>query len=158
VQELYLPALSSLLNGIEASLRVTLHLLEKREWNVGRDLSPYQVLSNALIAQGHKLGLPVKYLAFNEEQTFFENLASVKPNRTDVEIVRLRNNICHGNVMEFVNTDLGPRNSFFSPDLLQQVTEKVLAISADWCEALGQFRKKSGFNHYGPEAENSDVE
>jgi hypothetical protein len=151
VQELYLPALSSLLNGVEASLRVTLHLLEKDKWSVGDDLSPYQVLSNTLISHGQKLGMPVQYLAFNDEKDFFEKLASTKPNRVDVEIVRLRNNICHGNVMEFINTELGPRNSFFSPDLLRQVTEKVLAISADWCEALGQFRRQKGFSHYDRE-------
>jgi hypothetical protein len=47
-----------------------------------------------------------------------------------------------------VNVDLGPENSYFSPELLKTVTEQVLAISADWCEALGEFRKANGFNHY----------
>ena len=51
-------------------------------------------------------------------------------------------------MMDFVNVDLGPNNSYFSPELLKTVTERVLAISADWCEALGQFRKANGFNHY----------
>lgn len=149
VHELYLPALSSLLNGIEASLRVTLHLLNKNaEQQDIRDLSPYRVLSNKLILQAHEAGMPVRYLAFNDEHNFLVNLTSEKPNKLDVGIVRLRNNICHGNVMDFVNVDLGPENSYFSPELLKTVTEQVLAISADWCEALGQFRKVNGFNHY----------
>ncbi|MFE0757899.1 hypothetical protein ACFW16_28320 [Inquilinus sp. NPDC058860] len=149
VHELYIPALSSLLNGLEASLRVTLHLLNQvpQEQDL-RDISPYRVLSNKLILQAQEAGLPVKYLAFNEEMDFFENLKTEKPNRVDVGIVRLRNNICHGNVMDFVNVDLGPESSFFSPEMLKTVTEKVLAISADWCEALGQFRRRHGFRHY----------
>jgi hypothetical protein len=148
VHELYLPALSALLNGIEASLRVTLHLLNKEDDQDIRDVSPYRVLSNKLILQGHEAGMPVKYLAFNEETDFFARLSSEKPNRVDVEIVRLRNNICHGNILEFVNVDLGPENSFFSPEMLRTVTEKVLAISADWCEALGQFRRERDLSHY----------
>lgn len=149
VHELYLPALSSLLNGIEASLRVTLHLLNKNaEQQDIRDLSPYRVLSNKLILQAQEAGMPVRYLAFNNEDNFLANLTSEKPNKVDVGIVRLRNNICHGNVMDFVNVDLGPDNSYFSPELLKTVTEQVLAISADWCEALSQFRKANGFNHY----------
>lgn len=103
VHELYVPALSSLLNGIEASLRVTLHLLNKETHEDIRDLSPYRVLSNNLILQAQEAGMPVEYLAFNDEEDFFEKLKSEKPNRVDVEIVKLRNNICHGNVMHFVN-------------------------------------------------------
>src|SRR6266849_791925 len=94
VHELYLPALSSLLNGIEASLRVTLHLLGKAAEQDIRDLSPYRVLSNKLIQQAEEAGMPVKYLAFNDEHDFFEKLKSHQPDRIDVGIVRLRNNIC----------------------------------------------------------------
>ena len=148
VHELYVPALSSLLNGIEASLRVTLHLINKEAGEDIRDLSPYRVLSNNLILQADAAGMPVKYLAFNEEKDFFEKLKSEKPNRVDVDIVRLRNNICHGNVMEFVNVELGLENAFFTPELLRPVTERVLAISADWCEALGPFRKAHGLSHF----------
>lgn len=148
VHELYVPALSSLLNGIEASLRVTLHLLNKEADQDIRDLSPYRVLSNNLISQAEAVGMPVKYLAFNEEKDFFANLKSEKPHRVDVGIVRLRNNICHGNIMEFVNVELGPDNAYFSPELLRPVTERVLAICADWCEALGPFRKAHGLSHF----------
>ncbi|MDW9974221.1 hypothetical protein GOB98_30110 [Sinorhizobium meliloti] len=75
--------------------------------------------------------MPVKYLAFNDEEDFFENLKSEKPNRVDVGIVRLRNNICHGNIMDFVNVELGLGNAFFSPELLRPVTERALAICAE---------------------------
>jgi hypothetical protein len=76
VNELYVPALSSFLNGIEASLRVTLHLINKEADQDIRDLSPYRVLSNNLISQAEAAGMPVKYLAFNDEEDFFENLRS----------------------------------------------------------------------------------
>ena len=148
VNELYVPALSSLLNGIEATLRVTLHLLHKEPSDDIRDISPYRVLSNTLINQVKDAGLPVQYLAFNDETDFLDRLSSVKPNRADVRIVQLRNNICHGNVMEFVNVELGPENAFFTPECLRPVTEQVLAISADWCEMLGRFRRQNGVNHY----------
>lgn len=98
-----------------------------------RDLSPYRVLSNKLILQAQEEGMPMRYLAFNDEDDFLANLTSEKPNKVDVGIVRLRNNICHGNVIDFVNVDLGPDNSYFSPELLKTVTEQVLTISADWC-------------------------
>ncbi|MDP3195315.1 hypothetical protein [Tabrizicola sp.] len=148
VQQLYLPALSSLLNGIEATLRVTLHQIDAEISNKTAELSPYRVLSNNLILQASEKGMEVRYLAFNDEQDFMEKLHSSKPNRRDVEIVRLRNNICHGNVFEFINRDLGAENSFFSPEALKLVTEKVLAISADWCESLGSFRRSHGLLHY----------
>jgi hypothetical protein len=148
VQALYLPALSALLNGIEATLRITLHQLANVNPGGLEDLSPYKVLSNNLILQAHDMGMEVKYLAFNDERDFFERLRSTKPNKRDVEVVRLRNNICHGNIVEFINTDLGPKNSYFSPELLKGVTERVLAISADWCESIGKFRQGRGLLSY----------
>src|ERR1700730_7288933 len=92
VHELYLPALSSLLNGIEASLRVTLHLLNKdiKQLDI-RDLPRYPVLSNELILKAQEAGMPVQYLAFSEEKDFLENLKSKK----HVRIVGLRHDICH---------------------------------------------------------------
>ena len=49
------------------------------------------MLSNKLILEGHDVGMPVKFLAFNEDADFFARLSSEKPARVDVEIVRLRN-------------------------------------------------------------------
>lgn len=147
-QELYVPALSSLLNGIEASLRITMHQLDPGIESDLSELSPYRVLSNKLISQASELGVDVRYLAFNDEVDFVDKLNSRKPHRKDVEIVRLRNNICHGNITEFINTELGVQNSYFSPELLKDTTERVLAISADWCEMLGRFRRQRGLLHY----------
>ncbi|GCA49921.1 hypothetical protein KGO5_02367 [Sinorhizobium sp. KGO-5] len=113
-----------------------------------RDLSPYRVLSNNLISQAEAAEMRAKYLAFNDGKTSSQISNWKNPNRVDVGIVRLRNNICHGNVMDFVNVEPGPDSAFFSPELLSPVTERVLAICADWCEALGPFRKAHGLSHF----------
>lgn len=144
--ELYLPAISSLLNGIEASLRVTVAQLESNI--IIEQLSPYQVLSNTLINKALELGMPIESLAFQEENDFMEKLGSQKPNRIDVEIVRVRNNICHGNIFQYINKKLGEQNYFFVPDLLIPLTNSVLDVSINWTNALGQFRREKGFLHY----------
>jgi hypothetical protein len=137
---LYVPGVSSLLNGIEASLRVTV----AQSTDAQRDsdgMSPYRVLSNVLITQAEDAGMPIQLLALPGEQDFLAKLRSEKPNRIDVEVVRLRNNICHGNVFEFINRDLGPHNAFFTPECLRDIAEALLSVSHEWAEGLGVFRK-----------------
>ncbi len=136
---LYLPGVCSLLNGIEASLRVTIEQLttgSKLE-----KLSPYQTLSNTLIRNGQKLGMPVEELAFPGETNFLAKLATEKHKKVDVEVVRQRNNLCHGNVFEYINRDLGVDNTFFTPECLREFAEKLLGVSDRWTHALGGFRK-----------------
>ena len=84
---LYVPAVSSLLNGIEASLRVTIDQINNPN-NELLDLSPYKVLSNNLIRDAREIGLPTSSLAFSTESDFDVKLDSQKPNRIDVEIVK----------------------------------------------------------------------
>lgn len=143
----YVPGVSALLNGIEASLRVTISQASSNQI-VTPELSPYKVLSNNLITQAKELGIPVEALAFPNEVNFTEKLESTKPNRIDVELVRLRNNICHGNIYEFINRELGPENSFFTPECLRELSETLLKISYHWAEELGKFRRVDGLlNH-----------
>eukprot|EP00919_Chromeraceae_sp_WS-2016_P001629 GHVR01003907.1.p1 GENE.GHVR01003907.1~~GHVR01003907.1.p1 ORF type:complete len:129 (-),score=3.61 GHVR01003907.1:80-466(-) len=78
VQGLYVPAISSLLNGIEATLRITLHQIDSKAAGDLSELSPYRVLSNKLISQANELGLQIEYLAFNDENDFLEKLNSKK--------------------------------------------------------------------------------
>lgn len=73
--------------------------------------------------------MPVHLLAFPDESDFSSKLLSAKPNRVDVEIVRQRNNICHGNIFEFINRDLGRPNAFFTPECLQELGEVLLELS-----------------------------
>lgn len=147
--ELYLPGASALLNGIEASLRVTMHQLTSDPIG-GPEPSPYRVLSNVLLASAGEGGLPVGALAFPGEDDFAEKLASPKKDRRDVEVVRLRNNICHGNIFEFITPKSGEVDAYFTPDALRGVSAVLLGVSFEWAKALGDFRREKGLLHYGP--------
>jgi hypothetical protein len=147
--ELYLPGVSALLNGVEASLRVTIQQVTETPPDL-RALSPYRVLSNPLLLSAQKIGVPVETLAFPDERDFLSKLATAKSRRTDVEIVRLRNNICHGNILEFIeHTDDG-RDHFFTPYGLRNTAAVLLGVSFDWAKALGDFRRDRKLLHYGP--------
>ena len=136
--ELYIPACSCFLNGIEASMRITMAQAEKKA-NI-TELSPYKLLSNNLIKSAKDLGIPVDSLAFDGEHDFAAKLASEKPNRIDVELVRNRHNICHGNVLEFISTDLGEENRFFTPECLRNLAHQLHRISKSWVVDLGKYR------------------
>ena len=144
---LFVPGVSSLLNGIEASLRVTIAQVSTDAKTI-EELSPYKVLSNTLIVNARDLGLPVEALAFPGETDFLAKLVSVKPCRVDVEIVRQRNNICHGDIFDYINRDLGPENSFFTPECLRPLSYSVLDVSMRWAEQLGQYRRAKKLLHY----------
>ena len=145
--EFYVPAVSSFLNGIEASLRITIAQIQNPE-NDFAELTPYKVLSNNLISDARNLGLPIKTLGFPNETDFIEKLESKKPNVQMVEIVRHRNNICHGNILEFINTEMGKENSFFTPVSLRILCFDLLSISGKWAEQLGRFRRENKISHY----------
>ncbi|HEY4250945.1 MAG TPA: hypothetical protein VGM87_07080 [Roseomonas sp.] len=146
--ELYLPGVSALLNGIEASLRVTMHQVTADA--TGRtEPSPYKVLSNVLLSSAAEAGIPVYALAFPDERDFRERLASPKGQRRDVEVVRMRNNICHGNIFEFVASKSGEADAYFTPDALRNVSAVLLGVSFQWAKSLGDFRRAQGLLHYG---------
>ena len=146
MSEFYVPGVSSLLNGIEASIRITIAQVTSQA-DIA-DLSPYRVLSNNLIVNGRDIGMAVSELAFPNETDFDAKLASQKPNRIDVEVVRHRNNICHGNVLEFVNRDLGRENSFFTPVSFRPLAFTLLDVSTRWATALGAYRRAHKLLHY----------
>jgi len=147
--ELYLPGVSALLNGVEASLRVTMHQIAT-EPTGGAEPSPYRVLSNVLLASAREAGLPVAALAFPGENDYSEKLASPKKDRRDVEVVRLRNNICHGNIFEFITPKTGDVDANFTPHGLRNVSAVLLGVCFEWAKALGDFRRANGLLHYGP--------
>lgn len=140
---LHIPAASSLLNGIEASIRITYAQLSTSK-ELPDGLSPFQCLSNKLIKQANEIGMPVELLSFPEEDNFFEKLQTKKPNLKSVEIVRQRNNICHGNILEFAKNDLGDDNVFLTPECLREFNSDLLEISFKWADGLGQFREENG--------------
>ena len=144
----FVPGVSSMLNGIEASLRVTIAQVSAEGEGTLDELSPYRVLSNNLLLNARDLGMPVEALAFPGEDDFLTKLASEKPNRIDVEVVRHRNNICHGNVLEFINRELGPENSFFTPESLKPLAFNLYDVSYRCAEELGKYRRAKKLLHY----------
>ena len=72
---LYLPATMGLVNGIEASVRFTLHKLAAQSLDDGLGAT----LSNSLIRRARDAGLPVHALAFPGESDFDAMLAHREP-------------------------------------------------------------------------------
>lgn len=138
-QGLILPACSSFIIGIEASLRVTMAQIEKPA--LVEELDSTKILSNRLLVAARAAGLPVNKLALPEETDFIQKLESVKPNIRNVEIVRIRHNLCHGNILEYINKELGEDNYFFTPECCLKLAVQLLIVSKSWVEELGKFRK-----------------
>jgi len=137
---LYLPACTSFLIGIEASLRVTLAQIDKPARV--EELDPVKILSNRLLLNAQQNGLPVQLLSFPNENDFIEKLSTKKPNLVNVEIVRVRHNLCHGNILEYINTELGEHNAFFTPECCRELAITLYGISRAWAKGLSQFRGK----------------
>lgn len=139
---LFVPGVSSLLNGIEASLRFTLHQLADGQ-KFDEEPSAYKLLSNNLLKGAHEAGMPVQDLAFPDEADFLAKIQA--PKAASVEVVRVRNNVCHGNLYEyFVNLE---DDRIFTPDTLRALSLKLLGISARWAMSLGEFRMERRLRH-----------
>lgn len=134
-QNLYIPGVASLITGIEASLRTTMKSLESADFLADHDLG--KTLSNSLLRDAKEAGLPVEALAFPGEEDFHEKLRS---NRPHVKIVQVRHNLAHGNILEFVNEELGADNRFFTPECLRDLSSVLEEICERWTEELSKFR------------------
>ncbi|MHC3434185.1 hypothetical protein [Delftia lacustris] len=134
-KNLYVPGVLSLLAGIEASLRFTLYQLNSTEFPFEDDLGA--VLSNSLLRQAKEAGLPVSTLAFPREDDFIANLAARKP---EVRIVKIRNDLAHGNIQSFVNRELGDELAFFTPECLRPLAHELKELSLCWAKDLAAFR------------------
>lgn len=140
--DLYLPACSSFIIGIEASLRITLSKLLIPISGRVRELDRVKTLSNKLLICGREEGIPINLLAFTNESDFNEKLSSKKPNIQNVEIVRVRHNLCHGNILEYVNTELGEQNVFFTPECCRELATSLYDMSKSWTKGLGEFYRE----------------
>jgi hypothetical protein len=136
--ELYLSACLSFIIGIEASIRVTQAQLESK--GIVNHLEPAKTLSNRLLNAAKSNGLPVEILAFSSEVDFDSKLLSKKPDLVNAEIVRVRHNLCHGNILEFRNSELGENNIFYTPECVRDLAYELYQVSKNWVSALGEFR------------------
>lgn len=132
---LYLPACTTLLNGIESSLRITHARLDSP--GVG-DLELGTTLCNRLLRDLKAKDVPVNLLAFSGEGDFDDRL---RQNAPHVRIVQVRHDLCHGNVAKYVDSDLGPHERFFTPECLRDLAEELHTLSRRWVSGLASFRE-----------------
>lgn len=137
--ELWLAAAVMLVTGIENSIRVTLRQMESGPLAPDVDLG--STLSNALLRKAHDAGVPVVSLAFVGEEGF---AAKIQRREPVAKIVRVRHDLCHGNILAFVDRSLGPECAFFTPECLSPLVEALLPLAREWCRQLLSFRKSRG--------------
>lgn len=137
---LYIPGVSALLNGIEASLRVTMAQLEPDYLGDKLELSPYQNLSNTLLRKGRDSGLPVELLKLQEDEDFLAKIDT----KEYVQIVQLRHDVCHGNILNFRQRMEFEQIDILTPECLRQTAAKLLVVSYSWAVGLATFRAAHG--------------
>ncbi|EEV7041691.1 hypothetical protein BCD01_001007 [Escherichia coli] len=141
---LWLPACTSFLNGIETSLRVTLKL--KSTVNVQQsvpelvDLDGTSVMSNALLRKAKQEGMPIELLSFPDEKNMLAKIDAGK--KPEADIVRLRNSLCHGNILEFImSVKVGSPDPIriFTPGNCCGLALLLSALSKKWTVGLHQY-------------------
>jgi hypothetical protein len=135
---LILPGISSLLNGIEGSIRVTVAQLAEN-YQGDLVLDRHVVLSNRLLRRARELGLPVDLLVFPGEVDFAQALGT----RTNVKLVQLRHDINHGNLLPFIREEAEFR--ILTPECLIAEAAILLGISYEWAAALAKFQEETGW-------------
>lgn len=135
----FLPGLSGLLNGIEASLRTVCCQMKKipLDGDLGR------VMSNPLLKEASEHGLKVETLAFPNETDFLNQIT--RP-RDHVALVSLRNDICHGNFQAY-GKNLPGIGDFFTPECLGPISATLLDVSYDWALELARFMEEQGWKN-----------
>lgn len=134
--ELYLPACTGFLTGIEGSLRNT--MAQVKIPAPIDNVDDISLLSNSLLRQARANGMSIDALAFPGEQDFETNL----PTRQNVELVRVRHTLCHGNILEYVSAQ-EDFPALFTPECCRDLANKLHVISRNWVANLGAFRKQA---------------
>ena len=140
--QLFLPAVLSFLNGIESSLRIEMAYIKRKETSqddcsLVEELDRKAILNNGLIAEANDLGFPVATLAFPDEKEYF--IKKVK-SKERVKLVDVRNDICHGNILKWVDKKYCNEDYLFTPELLIPLLKTLLWISYNWVEELRNFK------------------
>jgi hypothetical protein len=130
---LALPAITTYLAAIENSIRVTLAQMKHAGHEVNVDSGA--TLSNALLQAAAEAGMPVEVLAFPEEKAF---LATIRLRMPRAELVGVRHNICHGNILSYSNAT----SSAFAPADLIPLADTVQNLAERWVTELREFRER----------------
>ncbi|OSP53815.1 hypothetical protein [Pseudoruegeria sp. SK021] len=134
---LFLPGMSGLLNGIEASLRTV--CCRVKDHSLAGDLG--RVMSNPLLKEAQEVGLKIENLAFPGEGGFLEKINRPKD---PVRLVALRNDVCHGNFQAYVR-NLPEIGEFFTPECLGPVSAELLGVSYKWALEVSRFMEQQGW-------------
>ncbi|HCI3538433.1 TPA: hypothetical protein NOZ40_002833, partial [Acinetobacter baumannii] len=126
----YLPALLSLICGIEASLRSTLHLISDSPED---RLYVAENMNKQMIIKAKQKGLPISVLAFSDEHDFHEKIT----NDEKINLIKLRNDLMHGNIREF--TEYFEDQRIFYPEHLLDPLVEIILISKKWIKELSEF-------------------
>ena len=136
---LHIAAVLSFINGIEASIRTNV-LYQQGKFDE-ESMSKVDIMKNALLREARAIGLQVEILAFPDEIDFEEKLNS-KDKR--VELVRVRNNLCHGNVFEYFQKVPDTGETIFTSECLQGLALILKDISEKWSKEIERFKEFQG--------------
>jgi len=137
----HLAACLSFITGIEMSLRLPLLLANgfdiRDAWDPKSTGVP--LLSNELLVKASEIELPIKLLRYGrdpEEAIFMQNLRS-EAHAKRANIVRLRNNICHGNLNLFVEeTDGVP---MVHNSTIEKEAKELEVVVTAWSKGFGDW-------------------
>ncbi|MDY7539598.1 hypothetical protein RGU72_15200 [Undibacterium sp. 5I1] len=133
---LHIAAVLSFINGIEASIRTNI-LYQQGKFDE-ESMSTVDIMKNALLRDAQLIGLRVEILAFPGEVDFEEKLKSKKK---PVELVRVRNNLCHGNVFEYFKKVPDTGETIFTSECLQDLALILKDISEKWSKEIERFKE-----------------
>lgn len=111
----YLAACLSFLAGIEMSLRLPLLFLHGKDIRTSYESKKdVPLLSNNLLRiASDTLGLPIELLRYEDEEMIqFHSNLKLDDYKNKVRIVKVRNNVCHGNLFNFV-TESPEKSEYF---------------------------------------------
>jgi hypothetical protein len=136
--DLYIAAVLSFINGIEASIRTNIMYVQnkfdaKSMGNVG-------IMKNALLLDARAIGLKVELLAFPDESDFEKKLNNSGRKFKPVELVRVRNNLCHGNVFEYFQNVPNTDEKIFTSECLRDLALTLKNISKEWTKEIERFK------------------
>lgn len=132
---LHIVAVLSFINGIEASIRTNV-LYQQGKFDED-SMGNATIMKNALLREAQSIGLRVEILAFPGEVDFEDKLSKNK----GVELVRVRNNLCHGNVFEYFQKVPDTDETIFTPECLQGLALILKDISEKWSKEIRRFKE-----------------
>jgi hypothetical protein len=131
----FLASVLCVFNGIEASVRWlhAAHFPKNEAY-----LEGVPIFGHGLLRDLESLGYKVEVLAFPGETDFLSKIKSKKP---QVELLRHRNNLAHGNVTEFFQSSPESDERIFSPECLRDLANTLEEVSNAWLREVERYRE-----------------